>query len=159
MQDAAAQFGWRGSDTINRVDDTFHQLIDILGAAVGECRLGQSPNAFIGVEFRGVGGKMFDAETRVSSEEFLEGFPLMGRGVIQENDEGATQLPQQLAQKQTDFLLRDVVVEEQVVEAQVLSLGAQGDAGNDGDFIPAPLAITEQGRAALRCPSPDHERS
>ncbi len=39
--------------------------------------LRQSPNAFIRVEFRGVGGKMFNAETRVSSEELLQVFPLL----------------------------------------------------------------------------------
>ena len=89
MQDATPQFRWRTSDTINRTDDVFHQLIDILGAAIGEFPLGQRPNSFIGVEFRGVGGKMLDAETRVLTEELMEWFPLMGGGVIQENDDGA----------------------------------------------------------------------
>jgi hypothetical protein len=40
LQDAAPQFRWRISDTINRTDDVFHQLIDILGAAIGEFPLG-----------------------------------------------------------------------------------------------------------------------
>jgi len=32
---------------------------------------------------------MVDPETRVLTEELLEWFPLMGRGIIQENDDGA----------------------------------------------------------------------
>lgn len=145
MQDAGPQFLWRASDTINRVDDAFHQIIDTLRAAISQFRLRQGPNPFIRVELGGVGRKMLDAETRMSSKELLERFPLMGGGVIQENDEGAAELPQQLAQKHTDLLLRDVVVEKKVVETQVVSLGAQRDPGNDGDFISAPLAITEDG--------------
>lgn len=124
MQNAAPQFLWRTADTTNRVDDAFHQLIDILGAAVGQFRFRQSPNALVRVELRGVGGKRFDVETRVSSQELLEGFSPMGGGVIQQYNQRATELPEQLAQKHTDFLLRDVVVEKKVVEAQMVSLGA-----------------------------------
>ena len=89
MQDATPQFRWRTSDTVNRTDDVFHQFIDVLGAAIGEFSLGQRPNSFIGVEFRGVGRKMLDSETRVLTEELLERFSLMGGGVIQENNDGA----------------------------------------------------------------------
>jgi hypothetical protein len=32
------------------VDDAFHQLIDILGAAVGQFRFRQSPNALVRVD-------------------------------------------------------------------------------------------------------------
>ncbi len=159
FHDAAQQFGWRASDAVNRANDAFHQLIDILWAAVGECPFGQGPNSFIRVKFRSVGREMFDGEPRVSREELPEGPALVRGGVIQENNEGAAELPQQLAQKQADFFLTDVVVEEEVVEAQAVSLGAQRDAGNDGDFIPAPLPIMEEGSRAPRCPSPNHQGS
>lgn len=102
---------------------------------------------------------MFDVEPWVSSEEPLEGFPLMGGGVIQENDEGAAELPQQLAQKHTNFFLSEVVIEEEVVKAQMMSPEAERDPGNDGDFIPAPLAITEEGSTTPRCPGPDYQGS
>jgi hypothetical protein len=48
---------------------------------------------------------MLNAETRVSGEELLERFTLMSGGVIQEDDDGAAQVPQQCTQKRTDFLL------------------------------------------------------
>jgi hypothetical protein len=92
--------------------DVFHQLIDILGAAIREFALGQRPNSFIGVEFRGIGGKVFDGETRVLTKEFLEWFPLMGAGVIQQNNDRPAHVPQQLTQKHTDLFLCDVVKEE-----------------------------------------------
>lgn len=102
---------------------------------------------------------MSDAETRVASEELLEGFPLMSGGIIQENDEGAAELPEQLPQEHTDFFLPDVVIKKEGIEAQVVSLGAQRDPGNDGDFIAAPLAIPKEGSRAPRRPSPDDQGS
>ena len=52
---------------------------------------------------------MLDGETRVLTKEFLQWFPLMGGGVIQQNNDGAAHMPQQLTQKHTDLFLRDVV--------------------------------------------------
>ena len=48
----------------------------------------------------------------------------MGGGVIQQNNDGAAQVPQQLPQKNADLLLSDVVVKKQIVEAQSMSLRA-----------------------------------
>ena len=68
-------------------------------------------------------------------------------------------LPQQPAQKDTDFLLSDVVVEKKVVEAQMVPLGTQGNSGNHRDFLSAPLAMIEEGSRASGRPSPDHQGS
>jgi len=46
--------------------------------------LGQRPDSFIGVEFRGIGGKVFDGETWMQAQELPEGFPLVGGGIIQQ---------------------------------------------------------------------------
>jgi len=40
--------------------------------------LGQRPDSFIGVEFRGIGGKVLDGETWMLAQELPEGFPLGG---------------------------------------------------------------------------------
>ena len=47
----------------------------------------------------------------------------MGGGVIQENDDRATQIPQQLTQEHTNFLLSDVLKKQEIVEAQVAPFG------------------------------------
>jgi len=120
LQDAAPQFRWRTSDTINRTDDVFHQLIDIL-AAIGEFLWLETKLLHRG-EFRGVGGKMLDPETRVLTEELLEWFPLMGGGVIQENDDGAGSAAVTHAETHRP-LPCDVVIKEQIVEAHMVSLG------------------------------------
>ena len=66
---------------------------------------------------------MLDFETGVSSTQSLERFPLMGGGVVQENDDRATQIPQQLTQEHTNFLLSDVLKKQEIVEAQVAPFG------------------------------------
>jgi len=68
---------------------------------------------------------MLDGEPGVLTQKLPEWFSLMGGGIIQQDNDGATQMPQQLAQKHTDFLLPDVVKEEEIVEAQLVSPGAQ----------------------------------
>src|SRR5580700_2371519 len=110
--------------------------LTFLGQLLASFPLGQRPGAFIGVEVRGVGGKMLDFETRVSSAKFLERSPLMGGGVVQQNDDRTTQMPQQLTQEHTDFLLSDVLVKQKIVEAQVASLGTHRNSGDHRDFIP-----------------------
>src|ERR1700676_596979 len=127
------------------MNDIFYQLLDILGAAVGQFPLCQRPNAFIGVELRSVGRKMLNAETRVSGEELLERFTLMSGGVIQEDDDGAAQVPQQRTQKRTDFLLTDILKKKEIVEAQSVPLGADRNAGYHRDFVPPSLAMPRMG--------------
>ncbi len=55
---------------------------------------------------------MLDGETWMLAQELAEGFPLVGGGIIQQHNDRATQVPQQLTQKHTDLFLGDVVVKE-----------------------------------------------
>ncbi len=68
---------------------------------------------------------MLDGKAWVLTKELPEGFPLVGGGIVQQNDDWAAQLPQQLTQKHTDLFLSDIFEEEQIVEAQSVLLGAQ----------------------------------
>src|SRR5256884_3018777 len=134
----------------------FHQLLDVPGTTIGEFSLGQRPDAFIGVEVRRVGGKMLDFETRVSSTKFLERFPLMRGGVIQQNDDRATQMPQQLTQEHTNFLLADVLKKQEIVEAQAAPLGTDRNSRDDREFVPPSLPMPMDGGFPLRSPGPNH---
>ena len=99
---------------------------------------------------------MLNAETRVSSAELLERFTLMGGGVIQEDNDGAAQVPQQGTQKCTDFLLTDILGEKKIVETQAVPLGADRNTGDHRNFVPSSLAMPMDGGFPLRGPSPDH---
>ena len=60
---------------------------------------------------------MLDGETWMLEQELPEWFALVGGGIIQQRDDRAAEVPQQLTQKNTDLFLGDVVVKKQIVEA------------------------------------------
>ena len=66
---------------------------------------------------------MLDGEAGMLLEEFLEGLPLVSGGIVQQNNDPAPEMPQQLTQKTTDLVLPDVVKKEEIVEAQVVPRG------------------------------------
>lgn len=68
---------------------------------------------------------MLDGETWMLAQKLPERCPLVGGGIIQQHHDRAAQVPQQLAQKRTDLFLGDVVVKEQIVKTQAMSLRAQ----------------------------------
>jgi hypothetical protein len=99
---------------------------------------------------------VLDVQARVSAEERGERRAVVGGGVVEENDQGTAEVAEQLAEKSTHLFLSDIVEEEQIVEAQVLSPGADRDARDDGDFVAASLAMTLKGRGASGRPGSDH---
>lgn len=144
---------------MDRTDDVVHQAVKVKGAAVGKFSFRQRPDTFIGIELRSVSRKVLDVQARMPTQEFRQRFTLVGGGIVQQDDDRAPEVPQQFAEKPAHFLLADVVEVKQIVEAQVLPLGADRDSGDDGDFVPASLTMMLKGSRALWRPSPDHQRS
>jgi hypothetical protein len=134
-------------------------MVHVERRAVGEFSFGEGPNAFLGIELGSVSRKVLDVQARVPTEELPQRCPVVRGGVVQQDDDRTPEVAQQFAEKETHFFLPDVVEVKQRVEAEVLSLGADRDSGDDGDFVPASLPMTLKGGAALRCPSPDHQGS
>jgi len=159
LKDAAAQFLWGGSNSVDRTDDGVHQVVHVERTAVGEFAFGERPNPLIGIELRRVSWKVLDVQAPVPTEELAERCPMVRRGVVEQNDDRTPQVAQQLAEEETHFFLPDVVEEEQIVEAQVLALGADRDPGDDGDFIPASLAMALKGSRTLGGPSSNYQGS
>ncbi len=159
FQDTAAQSFGRASDLIDGSDDGPHQLIHVEGTAVGEVAFRQRPNALVGIEVGRVGGKVFDVQARVAAEELGERRAGVRGGVVQQNDDRTAEVAQQFLEKEDNFFLPDVVEEKQIVEAQTLPLGANRDSRDDGDFIPASLAMVEKGSRPLGSPSSQHQGS
>ena len=159
MENAAPQFLGRGSKPIDRTNDIVHQLVHVERAAVGELAFGQRPHAFIGIELWSVSGKVLDVQAWMPTQELCQRSTVVRGGIVQQNDDGTAEVPQQLPKKPAHFFLADVVEVKQIVQAQVLSLRADRNPGDDRDFVPASLPMTLQGSAALGCPSPGHQGS
>jgi len=99
---------------------------------------------------------VLDAKAAMLVEKLFDRCSFVRRRVIEQYDDWAAQMAQQLTQEHTDFILTDVVIEEQVVEAKTMPPGAYGNPRNDGDLVPSPLAMTMDGSLSLRSPGSDH---
>jgi hypothetical protein len=159
LEDTAAKFLGRVPDTVDGIHDRVHQLEGVEWGAVGEFAFRQGPDPFVGVEVGSVGRKVLDVQAGMATEELGERRAVVRGRVVQQNDDGTAEVAEQFAEKSTHFFLSDVVEEEQRVETQVLSSGADRDSRDDGDFVPACLAMTLNGGGALGCPGSDHQRS
>jgi len=80
----------------------------------------------------------------------------MGGGIVEQNNDRATQVPEQFPQKHTDLLLSNVVEEEEIVETEVLSLGTERNPRDHKDSVPSSLAMTMDGRLPFRRPGSHH---
>lgn len=159
FEDATTELLRGASDDVDGPDDGVHQLVDVARAAVREVSFGQRPNPFVGVELGGVGWEVLNVQARVPTEQPGQGFTVVGGGIVQQNDDRTAEVAEDFAEEQGDFFLANVVEEKQVVQAQALSPGTDRDAGDDGNLVAAPLAMTHQGCRALGRPGADHQGS
>jgi len=97
---------------------------------------------------------MLDVQARVLAQQLIQQFSLVGLGVVEEGDQGPPQMPQQMAQENTDFVLSDVPEPELIVEAEALSFRTYRDPGNDGDLVP-PITMTNDRSVAAGGPGLD----
>ncbi len=104
--------------------DIVDQFIEIARATVCQFPFGQRPDALIGIELRCISGKIFDAQAPMFVENPFDWRSFVGRGVIEQNDDWASEAAQQLTQEHTHLVLSYVVIEEQIVEPQTMPPGA-----------------------------------
>ena len=96
-------------------------------------------------------------QARVPTEEFLQWLAFVSGRIVQQYDYLAPQMPEQVAQEEANFRLRNIVVEEEVVEAQSLPLWADRNTRNDRNLIP-PTGVMNNRSFAHRRPGLGHVR-
>jgi len=101
---------------------------------------------------------VLDMQAAMLSQQLLERCSLVGGRIVQNHDHLVPQVAQQLAQKQANFFLPDVVEIELIVQPQALAAGAYGDSRNDRDLL-ASLAMIVNWGTALRGPGLGHIRN
>jgi hypothetical protein len=122
LEDTAPQFLGRGANGVDRA----------------------GPDPFIRIEIRSVSRRVLNLETRVLPEKFPERCAVVGRGVVQQDDDVTPKMPQQLSEKQAHFFLADIVEVKEIVKAQASPLRTDRVSGNHRDFVSA-LAMTLNG--------------
>lgn len=127
------------------------EFIDGVRLAVGEARLRQAPDPFVGIEFWRVGGQRHQVEPCEAAAHLPNGDPTVDGGIIPDEDDGAAEMPEQVTQEVRDALAIDGVAMEPVVEPHASPYGADRDPADDRDPV-ATVVVSHHRRMPSRRP-------
>lgn len=71
---------------------------------------------------------MLDAQAAMLAEQLFDRHTLVRGGIIQKDNDRAAQMTQQFTQERADLILPDVVIEEQVAEADTMPPRTDGNS-------------------------------
>ncbi len=74
----------------------------VVGAPVGEASLGVRPHAFVRIQFGRVGREGLQVKPRVAAAKLSNRRPLVDQGVVQDHDDVALQVTQEMAEEGAD---------------------------------------------------------
>jgi len=134
-----------------------HQFLRGIGSSVRQGILQKGPDPLVGIEFRSVWRERFEMETGEASEELFQQGSLVDLPVIEQGDDMAAQMLQQVTEEQADLFTVDVCLVEMTVQADTPTKGAERDGGNGGDSI-MPVAVVEDRCLAAGAPCLAHRR-
>lgn len=131
------------------------EVLNVVGPTVRQARLGEIPDAFIGVEFRGVRRKGLEVKPWHAAAERADGIATVNLAIVPEDDHWSAEVTQQVSQEVTHLCLLDVLGMEAPEESQPPAPRTDRDAGDDRDLVPA-IAMPDDRRLAARRPgAPD----
>jgi len=151
LLDASTKETLGGSETADFVGQYVHQVGLRIRSAVGEGAFDMVPYAFVGIQFGGVRREGHQMQAGGAREKLLHRVTAMDVSIIQQNDEMAAHLAQQMAKEEGHFLALDVVLIELTVERAVKSLRTDGDTGDGGDAVMA-IVVRQDGGLSHRTP-------
>lgn len=152
MFEERPQQGLLCSGPLERIVDGLPEVSDILRDEVGQIPvLGSCPHLFIRIEVGSIRRQPFNPQS--TREALLK--PESGRAMrlraIQDQDESARQVDQQVRRKSFDLRRTDVVLVQRKVETQSTPPGRDGN-GRDRRETVVPIPTVLNRRAASRCP-------
>ncbi len=131
---------------------------EIVRSPVRETSLGVRPHAFVRVQLGRVGREELQVKSRVAAAQLSHRRPLVDRGVVQEHDDVAAQVTQEMAEEGADVGLADVVTVAAEVEPHAVAHGADRKPGDDREAIVS-VAVVDAGRLAAGGPGPAEGRN
>lgn len=125
----------RGGQATDFLCEDVHEVGLRVGTAVGQPGLQVIPDAFIRVQFRGVRWERDQVQPGGAGEQLLHGFAAMDPAIVQQHDEVAGDLAQQVAEECRNLFALDIVFVQLAVQRAVIALRADGDARDGRDAV------------------------
>jgi len=135
LLDAPAEERRRGGQATDVLGQDVQEFGRRIGPAVGQTGLEVMPHAFVGVQLRGVGREGLQVQPGGAGEQVLHGLTAVNAAIVQQDDEVAGDLAQQMAEKRRDFLALNVVLVQLAVQGAAAAPGADGDARDGRDAV------------------------
>lgn len=141
--DTSAHYRLRSRQAADLLFQDVHQLLWSVRPTVGHGALEVTPNTFIRIQFRGMRRKRNQMQTGRATQKLARRFSPMSLAVVQQNEQTAADLMQQLAEKHRDFFALDIVLVELAVQGAMEALRTDGDARDGRDPVVA-ITMTQE---------------
>lgn len=139
----------------NFVSQYIQQLFLSLRPSIGKLFLEMVPDAFVGIQFRGIGWKGHKVKAVRTAQKFLNGVAAMDLAVVPQNHQQTWYLVQELAQEQGNLLSLDVALVDVTVQSAVETPRADGNA-RDGGYAVVTVAMPQDKGLAHGTPGLAH---
>lgn len=146
--EAGAQEPGRRLEFVESAGDSREKGVEVVRSAVGEAVLAVTPDSFGGIEFRGVGGKGLEVETRVAPAESANGLAFVLAGLIPDDDHGAPQVSEEVTEEEGDIDLSNVLGLDPKVQTEATPDRAHRDGGDHRELIPPVHVAQDRGLPA-----------
>jgi len=135
LLDAATQERLGGRQCTDFIGEDAHQLGLRIRAAVGQAMLQVMPDAFIWIKLGGVRREWLHVQAGGTGKQLFNRIAAMRLAVIQQHDQMAGYLAQQMAEEEGHVVALNIVLIQVAVQRTMHALGADGNARDGGDPI------------------------
>ena len=156
--DAGSQEGGTPPQAPERLDDIACEFFGSRGMTVCQSMLGVAPNAFVRVEFRGIGRESLEPKAWEASAQIADQIAFVPSCTVPDKDDVATEVSEELEDEVADLRLTNIVEVELVVEAEPMAQRADRNGRDDRDFV-VTVGVAMDGGLAARSPSPAEVRN
>ena len=151
MGDASTEVPRVGADVLQGIHHGGQQLREVVGLAVREALLGQSPDTLVRIELWRIGRKSLEMNSLRAGAELAHEPAAVRIPAVPQHEDVTADLAKQGAQEVTRLELPDVVCVELKVEVDALATGRNRDARDHGHPV-ASVEVMNRGRLAHGSP-------
>lgn len=132
------------------------EVILVVGSGIGKSSLGVGPDSLLGIELGSIRWQSFETQSPHASQQSSNRGSFMDFRVVEQHDDLASEMEQQVPEKLADTLSVDVGAMKPEVEPCAVAPRAERNPGDDR-HLGATLPVSANRGLSPRCPSAQHQ--